>query len=170
MQKCHPAQETLINETCALPKFLCRDCHFYERIRSSLCGIAASSTFCCTCRIISQSTSRSANFHSAKATPALNINCVRSQFRKRHRFLVSRARIFLSFPQDLGDGHLVVRLCGKLLIYRFHCFASQNAEQNFSISRMWILKCIKNTLFLFDRTFPTALKFKFSINQSGDFK
>ncbi|TGZ52083.1 Uncharacterized protein DBV15_05042 [Temnothorax longispinosus] len=32
MQKCHPAQETLINETCALPKFLCRDCHLYQRI------------------------------------------------------------------------------------------------------------------------------------------
>lgn len=141
MQKCHPAQETLINETCAFPKFLCRDCHLYECVRSGLCGIAASSTFCYTCRIISQSTSRSANFHSAKATPALNINCVCSQFRKRHRFLIFCARIFLSFLQDLGDGHLVVRLWKVInLHYKFHfCFV----ERKISLLRMWILKCIK---------------------------
>lgn len=120
MQKCHAAQETLINETCAFPKFLRRDCHLYERVGSSLCGIAACSTFCRSCRIIFQSTSRSANFHGAKAASALNINCVRSQFRKRHRFLVFCARIFLSFLQNLGDGHLVVRLREKLLIYVIH--------------------------------------------------
>jgi len=117
MQKRHPAQKTLIDETRAFPKFLRRDCDLYKRVGSSLCGIAAIPIFCCTCRIISQSTSRSANFHGAKAAPALNINCIRSQFRKRHRFLVFCARIFLSLLQDLGNGYLVVRLRGKILIY-----------------------------------------------------
>lgn len=126
MQKCHSAQETLINETCAFPKFLRRDCHLYERVRSCLCGIAVFSTVSCVCRIISQSTSRSANFHGAKTAPALNVNCVRSQFRKRHRFLIFCARIFLSLLQNLGNGHLVVRLRGKLILhYRFHfCLAN----------------------------------------------
>ncbi|KYM81221.1 hypothetical protein ALC53_08292 [Atta colombica] len=46
MQKCHTAQETLIDKPCAFPKFLRSDCYLYERIGSSLCRIAASSTFC----------------------------------------------------------------------------------------------------------------------------
>ncbi|KYN38206.1 hypothetical protein ALC56_07246 [Trachymyrmex septentrionalis] len=32
MQKCHTAQETLIDEPCAFPKFLRSDCYLYERI------------------------------------------------------------------------------------------------------------------------------------------
>lgn len=128
MQKCHSAQETLINETCAFPKFLRCDCHLYERVRLCLCGIAVFSTVCCACRIISQSTSRSANFHGAKTAPALNINCVRSQFRKRHRFLIFGTRIFLSLLQNLGNGHLVVRLRGKLIYITNFIFASRTLK------------------------------------------
>ncbi|KYN15436.1 hypothetical protein ALC57_12485 [Trachymyrmex cornetzi] len=32
MQKCHTAQETLIDEPCTFPKFLRSDCYLYERI------------------------------------------------------------------------------------------------------------------------------------------
>lgn len=119
MQKCHSAQKTLINESRAPPKFLGRDCHFYERVHSSFRGIAILSTLCCTWRIISQSTSRSANFHSAKATPALNINCVRSQFRKRHRFLVLCAYIFLSFLQNFCDRYFMIVGWRRKLILNF---------------------------------------------------
>lgn len=119
MQECHSAQETLINKSRALPKFLTRDSHFYKRVYSSLRGIAILSFLCYTWRIISQSTSRSGNFHGAKATPALNINGVCSQFRKWHRFLVLCACIFLSLLQDFRDRYFVIVRSGNSIFARF---------------------------------------------------
>lgn len=120
MKKRHSTQETLIDETCAFPKFLGHNCHPYEHMCSSLCKIAilrvSYPIFCRAYRIAPQSTSQSANFHGAKAIPALNINCVRSQFRERHGFFILGTCVFLSFLQDLRDWDLVVRLRKKLFV------------------------------------------------------
>ncbi|KYN00666.1 hypothetical protein ALC62_08524 [Cyphomyrmex costatus] len=69
MQKCHTAQETLINEACAFPKFLRCDCYLYERISSSLCRNAASSIFCCIVMLSLKSLLQIAKIHPRQNMP-----------------------------------------------------------------------------------------------------
>jgi len=118
VQKCHPTQKALINEPCTFPELLARNCHSYERVLDLReIVILCHSTFARSRRIVLQSVSQFVNFHGAKATSALNVDRVRSQFRKRYGLLVLDTIIFLSFLQDLRDRHFVVRLYRKLLIY-----------------------------------------------------